>query len=162
LADRGRGAISRARRAELAAQAPQRRPPWKARGLTRADGVIRFLQSLPVTKGHLQGQKMRLLPEQEAFIRAVYVDDYSVSTGVLSTPKGCGKTGVSAGLGLCHLLGPEAIERGEVYSAAIDRGQAGILFNEMRAIIEAVPDYQRHQALQEDRSLGRRRQRFSL
>jgi phage terminase large subunit-like protein len=89
----------------------------------------------------LQGRAMRLLPEQRAFVEEVYVDDYSVSTGVLSTPKGCGKTGLSAGLALCHLLGPEAIERGEIYSAAIDRGQAGILFNEMKAIIEAVPDF---------------------
>jgi phage terminase large subunit-like protein len=141
MASGGKGSISRAKRAELAAQAPKRAPTWKAKGLTRAERVIRFLQSLPVTKGHLQGKKMRLVPEQRAFVEEVYLDDYSVTTGVLSTPKGCGKTGLSAGLGLCHLLGPEAIERGEVYSAAIDRGQASILFNEMKAIIEAVPEF---------------------
>jgi phage terminase large subunit-like protein len=38
-------------------------------------------------------------------------------------------------LALCHLLGPEAEPRGEVYSAAIDRGQAAIMYGEMEAII---------------------------
>lgn len=142
MAAGGKGAISRARRAELAAQAPTRKPSWKARGLSRSDRVIRFLQSLPITKGHRRGKRMRLLPEQKRFVRAVYRDDRSISTAVLSTPKGNGKTGISAGLALCHLLGPEAIERGEVYSAAIDRGQAAILFSEMKAIIEAVPDFE--------------------
>ena len=42
---------------------------------------------------------------------------------------------------LCHLLGPEAEPRGEVYSAAVDRQQAGLLFNEIEATIDAVPEF---------------------
>ena len=42
-------------------------------------------------------------------------------------------------LGLCHLAGPEAESRGEVYSAANDRAQAARIFQEMAAIIERVP-----------------------
>jgi phage terminase large subunit-like protein len=42
-------------------------------------------------------------------------------------------------LGLCHLAGPLAERRGEVYSAANDRFQAARIFNEMAAIIERVP-----------------------
>jgi phage terminase large subunit-like protein len=141
MAAGGKGSISRARRAELAAQVPNRAPSWKSKGLSRADKVIRFLQSLPITEGHLRGRRMKLLPEQIRFIRAVYRDDRSISTAILSTPKGNGKTGISAGLALCHLLGPEAIPRGEVYSAAIDRGQAAILHAEMDAIIQEVPDF---------------------
>ena len=41
--------------------------------------------------------------------------------------------------GLCHLAGPEAESRGEVYCAADDRFQAGRIFAEMAAIIERVP-----------------------
>ena len=50
-----------------------------------------------------------------------------------------GKTTLAAMLGLCHLAGPEAESRGEVYSAANDRFQAARIFNEMAAIIERVP-----------------------
>ena len=42
-------------------------------------------------------------------------------------------------LGLCHLAGPEAESRGQIVSAANDRTQAGIIFNEMAAIVERVP-----------------------
>jgi phage terminase large subunit-like protein len=143
MAERGQGSVSKARRGELAALVAQQGPPaWKEPGLSRSARVIAFLETLPITKGHLRGKTMKLLPAQKRFIRRVYSADRKVSTAVLSTPKGNGKTGLSAGLGLCHLLGPEAIPRGEIYSAAIDRGQAGILFAEMEAIIYAVPDFE--------------------
>jgi phage terminase large subunit-like protein len=137
----GKGAITKARREELRKQIPKTPPAWKRKGLTRASRVMTFLESLPITKGHLRGQRMKLLPEQAAFIEDVYVEDHSVSIGILSTPKGNGKTGLSAGLGLCHLIGPEAIPRGEVYSAAVDGNQSRILFDEMEAIIYEVPDF---------------------
>src|SRR4029078_5391544 len=56
-------------------------------------------------------------------------------------PRGNGKTGLLAGLTLAHLLGPEAEMRGECYSAGIDRLQAGLIFNEMEAIILAEQDF---------------------
>ena len=56
-------------------------------------------------------------------------------------PEAMARPGLIAGLCLAHLLGPEAEARGEIYSAAIDKQQAGLMFNEMRAIIEAVPDF---------------------
>lgn len=59
----------------------------------------------------------------------------------MSEPRGNGKTGLVAGLVLCHLLGPEAEPRGACYSAGIDRQQASLIFDECEAIIEAVPDF---------------------
>jgi phage terminase large subunit-like protein len=53
--------------------------------------------------------------------------------------RGNGKTGLAAMLALCHLAGPEAEPRGEVYAAANDKFQAGRLFNEIAAIVERVP-----------------------
>jgi phage terminase large subunit-like protein len=88
---------------------------------------------------------MRLLQEQREFVEHVYAVDRQgvrkVRLGVKSEPKGNGKTGLVAGLCLAHLIGPEAEERGEVYSAAIDRGQAAIIFAEMEAIIARVPEF---------------------
>lgn len=119
--------------------------PWDALGLDRVGRVIAFLEWLPITKGKLAGTNMTLLPEQVDFIFGIYgrTDEDGnrlTRTAIQSEPKGNGKTGLSAGLCLCHLWGPEAEARGEVYSAAIDREQAGIMFNEMEAIILAMPD----------------------
>jgi phage terminase large subunit-like protein len=55
--------------------------------------------------------------------------------------RGNGKTGLLAGLALCHLLGPECEPRGEVYSCAYNKLQAALIFAEMKAIIEAIPEF---------------------
>jgi phage terminase large subunit-like protein len=110
-------------------------------GLSRVGRVVAFLESLPVTKGILAGRTMRLLPDQRAFIEKVYGDGQTISIGVKSEPRGNGKTGLVAGLALCHLLGPEAEARGEVDSASIDRPMASIIFNEMAAMILEVPSF---------------------
>ena len=111
--------------------------------LSRVTRVIRFLEFLPITKGKLTGHKLKLLPDQRAFIEDIYgrPDHERVRLGILSQPRGNGKTGLIAGLELCHLLGPEAEMRGECYSAGIDRQQAAIIFEEMVAIINAVDDF---------------------
>ena len=69
---------------------------------------------LPVTKGMLCGQRMRLLPFQVEFLRMIYGADPQPKLAVQSLPRGNGKTGLTTGLVLCHLLGPEAEERGEI------------------------------------------------
>jgi phage terminase large subunit-like protein len=137
---RGRGANIRR---EAAAKLVPRKLPWERKGLTRAQRVVAFLQFLPITKGKLIGSKLKLLPGQRAFIEDVYgrTEANRVRLAVLSEPRGNGKTGLIAGLALCHLLGPEAEFRGECYSAAIDRQQAGLIANEMEAIILQVPEF---------------------
>ena len=117
--------------------------PWTAKGLSRAERVCRFIESLPVSSGPLAGTLFRLRPWQRRFIKAVYATDKQgrriVRTAVLSMGRANGKTTLAAMLGLCHLAGPEAESRGEVYSAANDRFQAGRIHSEMAAIIERVP-----------------------
>lgn len=117
--------------------------PWEAENLSRFEKVCAFLESLPVTSGLLAGTTMKLLPFQKAFLRKVYRTDRKgrriVRQAVLSVPRKQGKTGLSAGLCLCHLLGPEAESRGQLYSAANEKSQAALLYDEMCAIIEAVP-----------------------
>ena len=118
------------------------RQPWEKKGLARADRVIAFIESLPVTSGLLAGTKMKLLPFQVAFLRAVYREDDSgrrpVRQAVLSCPRKNGKSGLVTGMALAHLIGPETEQRGQCYSCANDRGQASILFREMKAIILAT------------------------
>src|SRR5262245_12217614 len=114
--------------------------PWERKGLSRVERVLAFLEFLPITKGILIGRKMRFLPNQRRFIERVY-GDTNVRLAIRSEPRGNGKTGLVAGLGLCHLLGPEAEDRGECYSAAVNRLQSGLMFQEMAAIIEAIPEF---------------------
>ena len=143
---RGPGAARLKAARQQVEDGPKRRLPWQKKGLSRARKVIAFLEYLPITKGILAGQRMVLLDDQREFIEQVYGRKKEdgrrlTSLAIKSAPKGNGKTGLVAGLGLCHLLGPEAEHRGEVYSAAIDRQQAGIMFAEMEAIILRVPEF---------------------
>lgn len=142
---RGPGATA-LRLAREALPARKRALPWKRKGLGRAARVVAFLQWLPITKGPLAGRRMRLLPEQRAFVEAIYgdLDGKGVRRrriGIKSEPKGNGKTGLCAGLVLAHLLGPESEPRGECYSAAVDGQQAGIIYAECEAIIAQVPEF---------------------
>ncbi|MFC3725454.1 terminase large subunit [Neoaquamicrobium sediminum] len=122
----------------------RKRLPWQRKGLTRAQRVIAFCEDMPITQGKLAGTKMRLRPWQREFIEAVYREDDDgnrpVRTAVLSMGRKNGKTGLAAPLALCHLCGPEAESRGEVYSAANDRFQAGRLFNELVAMLNLHPE----------------------
>src|SRR5262245_60194471 len=126
---------------------PRGRPPrWRNADLSRAERVIAFLQTLPITKGVLAGKKMRLLPGQRAFVDAVYGrrepdGRRQIRLAIKCEPRGNGKTGLLAGLAICHLLGPECEPRGEVYSAAYNKLQSALIFAEMKAIIEAVPAF---------------------
>lgn len=142
---RGPGA-ARLRQAREASAGRKRRLPWKVKNLSRVDRVIRFLEWLPITKGPLAGKRMRLLKEQRDFVVEVYGDLDARGLrrrriGIKSEPKGNGKSGLCAGLVLCHLFGPESEPRGEVYSASIDRGLAGIIYAECEAVISAVPEF---------------------
>ena len=132
--------LQRRAAAELAGKKRKRNLPWERKGLSRVERVIAFLEFLPITKGILIGKKMRLLPNQRRFIERVY-GATDVRIAVRSEPRGNGKTGLVSGLALCHLLGPEAEERGECYSAAVNRLQSSLMHGEMSAIIERVPEF---------------------
>jgi phage terminase large subunit-like protein len=70
------------------------------------------------------------MPEEED-----YKPKRKIRTAILSMGRKNGKTQLAAALALCHLCGPESESRGEVYSCANDRFQAGKIFNEMYAMI---------------------------
>lgn len=116
---------------------------WEADGLTRAERVIAFIESLPITKGFGAGENVKLLPFQREWIEAIYATDDKgnrrVRTGLMSVARGQGKTVLAALLTLCHLCGPEAEQRGECYSAGATKEQAGLIFAEMEAVIMATP-----------------------
>src|SRR5215831_14972100 len=113
---------------------------WEKPGLSRSGAVRAFLEELTISSGKLVGNKLKLRPFQRDFVEDVYrtVEDNRrpVRTAVLSVGRKNGKTQLAAGLALAHLCGPEAEPRGEVYSCANDRAQAGKIFSEMCALIK--------------------------
>jgi|SRR5580765_554180 phage terminase large subunit-like protein len=137
---RGIGAKTLAERGEEAEQTRNWSLPWEAPGLTRAGKVIAFCQSLSVTSGPDSHKKLKLRDWQKKFIEAVYATDKNnkrmVRTAIMSMGRKNGKTQLAAALALCHLCGPESEFRGEVYSCANDRFQAGKIFAEMVALID--------------------------
>jgi phage terminase large subunit-like protein len=117
--------------------------PWKKKHLSRAGKVIAFCQALRVTSGADVGKLLKLRPWQREFIEEIYAENddglRKVRTAVLSMGRKNGKTQLAAALALAHLLGPEAENRGEVYSCANDRFQAAKIYSEMVAMIEREP-----------------------
>lgn len=118
--------------------------PWEVPRLTRVQRVGAFLEDLPITQGSLSGTKLKLRDWQWEFLEAVYAENETgqrpVRTALLSMARKNGKTQLVAGLGLCHLVGPEAENRGEVYAAANDKQQSGKTFMEMVAILDEHPE----------------------
>lgn len=60
-----------------------------------------------------------------------------VRRAILSIARKNGKTALIAALVLAHLVGPEAIQNGEIFSAANDREQAAQVFKVARQMVEA-------------------------
>lgn len=118
--------------------------PWETEGLTRPGRVIAFCEFLPITSGVHAGRKLRLRPWQKEIINAIYATKRGrrfVRTALITLPRKNGKSQLAAALALCHLLGPEAEQRGQIYSAASDREQAAIIFKEMEAIILTITEF---------------------
>lgn len=141
---RGAGAVPlKARQHILENDEEERKNPWFKPGLSRAEKVVVFCEDLTVTSGKEAFTKLRLRPWQKKFIRAVYAEDKDggrpVRTAVMSMGRKNGKSQLAAALALCHLSGPEAENRGEVYSCANDRFQASRIFSEMVALINNHP-----------------------
>lgn len=127
------------------------RPEWAKRerpgkaALARAQRVIDFIELLRVPSGVGQGGTIKLRDWQKQFIIDVYAPTRGgkrrIRRAILSVARKNGKTMLIAALVLAHLVGPEAIPNGEIYSAANDREQAGQVFKFARQLVEAEPAF---------------------
>lgn len=114
----------------------------------RAERVIAFLEKLPITEGPALGQYMKLDDWQRAFVRDIYSPMYEngrrvVRNAVLTVARKNAKSYLTAGLLLCHLVGPEAITNGQVYSCAVDKEQAAVIFKMCADMIAMRPGLQK-------------------
>jgi phage terminase large subunit-like protein len=128
---------------------PKRQPRkiMKRGGHDRADRVIEFIECLTIPSGNGQGRPFKLRPWQKKFVRDIYEPSYSngkrvVRRAILSMARKNGKSALIAALALVHLIGPEKVVNGEIYSAANDRDQAGIIFKFAKQLVDLEPELQ--------------------
>ena len=84
-------------------------------------------------------------PFQRKFLRDIYGPTENdgkrlVRRAILSLGRKNGKTAQIACLALTHLIGPESVNNGEIYSAANDRDQAAIVFKYAAQMVRADPE----------------------
>lgn len=136
---RGPGAKPVRKRETNTANPVRKRKPWLKKGLGKADRVIGFIETLKITSGSHAGKPFKLRDWQKDFIRAAFTP--GVRTAVLSIPRKNGKSQLAAACALAAMLPDVAGEaRGQVYSAAVDRNQAALIYREILAFIEADPE----------------------
>lgn len=90
-----------------------------------------------IPEGRDSGKRVRLRPWQKRIIRGIY--DTPTRRAVISFARKNAKTTLSGWLCLLHLVGPEAKQNSQLYSAAQSREQAAILFSLMAKVVRMSP-----------------------
>jgi phage terminase large subunit-like protein len=108
------------------------------------DRAVEFLRFLKHPKSRLADKGLVWDPWQTRIIRKVYGPCHDDGRRVcrvvyLQVGRGNRKTSLGAALALLHTFGPERVPSGQVISAAADRKQARIAFEEAGGIIGQVP-----------------------
>lgn len=111
----------------------------------RVKQIFKFCELLIVPSGKGAGKPLKLRPWQKWFIRDVYgplnrKGSRLVRRAILCIARKNGKSFLTAALALVHLVGPESVPNGEIYSAATERKQAGIIFKYAAQIVRASPE----------------------
>ena len=109
----------------------------------KADRAVAFIENLRHTKGKWAGKRFWLLPWQEQMIRDIFgivkEDGYrQFRTAFVEICKKVGKSEIAAAVAL-YLLYADNEPSAEVYGAAADRQQAGIVFDVAKKMVEMSP-----------------------
>lgn len=104
----------------------------------RGDRAVAFIERyLKVPKGNGALGPVRLRPWQQEIVRSVLAP--GVRQGLVSIPRGNGKSSLAAMLGLSALLA-DGVEGAQVLTVASDERQARIVFNAARRMVELNDD----------------------
>ena len=108
-----------------------------------ANRALRFLGSLKQSKGRWAGQPLALMDWQQDFIRRLFGTvrpdgRRQYRTAFLFVPRKNGKTELVAGIGNYGLFADGEMGA-EVYTAAADRGQASLIYDEASYMVSTAP-----------------------
>lgn len=124
----------------------------------KGDLAVKFLKLLKHPKSQAKGQAFEVWPFMERIVRRVYGDtrpdgQRRVKTVFLMLPRGNRKTTLGAGLVMLHTIGPERINGGYAVSAAVDREQARIAYDEAVGMLQVHPRLMRATNIRDTKSL---------
>ena len=109
-----------------------------------AERVIRFFtKALRLNGGKFEGKRFDLHPSQEFIVGSLFgwkgPDGFRrFRVAFIEMGKGNGKSPLAAGIGM-YMLVADGESRAEVYSAAVDKDQAAILFRDAVAMVDQSP-----------------------
>lgn len=107
----------------------------------RSDRVIEFITRYCRTpEGAHVGQPIELAEFQKKFLRDVYDNPHGTRRAYLSLARKNGKSALTAGILLAHLIGPEAKQNSQIVSGAMSRDQAALVFNLAAKMIQLSPE----------------------
>jgi phage terminase large subunit-like protein len=98
--------------------------------MNRASDIIEFTHKyIRVPEGGDVGKPLRLRQWQQDIIRGIYDADEAVRRAIISMGRKNAKSSMTAMLLLAHLCGPESRRNSQIYSTALSRDQASIVYN---------------------------------
>ena len=109
-----------------------------------AERIIRFFtKTLRLNGGVFGGKPFELHPSQQFIVGSLFgwmgPDGYRrFRVAFIEMGKGNGKSPLAAGIGM-YMLTADGESRAEVYSAAVDKDQAAILFRDAVAMVDQLP-----------------------
>lgn len=107
--------------------------------LTRGNRNIAWVEAMcRIPEGKFVGKPVKLCTFQKKVIRGIY--DTPTRRAIISFGRKNAKTTLSAFLLLLHLVGPEARQNSQLFSAAQSRDQASILFSLAAKMVRMSPD----------------------
>jgi phage terminase large subunit-like protein len=123
-------------------EGPKRGLRWEVSLANKAIGFFRDV--LRLNGGQYEGKPFELLPWQAFIVGSLYgwlgPDGYRrFRVAYIETGKGSGKSPLAAGIGIKGLVA-DGEPRAEIYSAAVKKDQAQILFRDAVAMVDQSPE----------------------
>lgn len=107
--------------------------------------MIEFIeQFIRIPEGKAVGQPMKLMNWQLKFLREVFDNPHGTRRAILSIGRKNSKTTLVAALMLAYIVGPVSTSNSQVFSAALSREQAGLLFGLMAKMVRMNPELSQH------------------
>src|SRR5262245_2689627 len=108
--------------------------------LTLGEEIIAWIETTcRVPEGVLIGQPIQLMDWQKREILRIYDNPATTRRAIISVGRKSGKTCLAACLLLVHLAGPAAIPNSQLYSTAMSRDQAALLYALAAKIVRMSP-----------------------
>ena len=109
------------------------------------DRVIRWIEDYcRIPEGKFVGKPVKLRDWQQAEIRKIYDNPAGTRRAIISFGRKNAKTSLAAFLLLVHLVGPKMRPNSQLYSSAMSRDQAAVLFALAAKIVRMSPDLRDH------------------